>query len=156
MKKSSKNRVTNWGVFRLREKKANFYMRIYLLLILVFCHFFGFTQVFDNFSDGEILQNPEWMGDLTNFMVNDAQQLQLVAEGAGSSMLVTTNSLIDSTEWNFRVKLSFSPSSNNNARIYLASDNQDLNANLNGYFLQLGESGSGDALELFRQSGSGV
>ena len=54
------------------------------------------------------------------------------------------------------IRLNFSPSSSNYARVYLASDQQDLQQALNGYFLQFGESLSNDAIELFRQSGTTI
>ena len=38
----------------------------------------------------------------------------------------------------------------NNGRIYLTSDNADLTSTQNGYYIQLGESGSTDALRLFK------
>jgi len=131
-------------------------MRKILFFILIIGFLFAKSQVIDDFSDGNISQEPAWQGNMSDFQVNTSGQLQLNAEGTGTSYLWTSNSLIDSTEWNFWIKLSFSPSSNNNAKIYLASDKSDLGENLNGYYLQMGESGSVDAIELFRQSGSSV
>jgi hypothetical protein len=58
-------------------------------------------------------------------------------------------------EWQFFIKLSFSPSDNNNARIYLVSDQSSLENPLNGYYLQFGENLANDAIELFRQTGTG-
>ncbi len=115
------------------------------------------AQISESFEDGDFTQNPQWLGDEAQFIVNDDFQLQLSNEGlSDTSYLVTSNSFIDSTSWEFSIKLSFSPSSNNNARVYLVSDQQDLSTPLNGYFLQFGESLSDDAIELFRQNGTEI
>jgi hypothetical protein len=113
-----------------------------------------FGQVFDNFEDGDFTNNPTWTGNQDRFQVNSNFQLQLNHEGEASiSSLQTSNQLVDSTSWEFYIKQSFSPSSNNNARVYLVSNQEDLQGSLNGYFLQFGESGSSDAIELFKQEG---
>ena len=127
-----------------------FFLIFFLLPTLIL------AQVTDDFEDGDFTQNPSWTGTETNFIVNTSNQLQLNDITANNSYLVTANSLATDCEWRCWVKLSFSPSANNNARVYLLSDQSDLTQALNGYFLQLGESGSSDAIELFRQEGETV
>lgn len=112
------------------------------------------AQVSDDFSDGDFTNNPSWNGDQAQFSVNTSKQLQLTSTGDNISSLSTAAALSDSTEWNIWVKLAFSPSDNNNARIYLVSDQSNLEGLLNGYYLKLGEAGSLDAIELDRQSGN--
>ncbi len=127
------------------------------LLLSVFCSpLFSMAQISESFSDSNFSHNPEWFGDVNQFTINDKGQLQLYAEGAGSSYLSTENAYINNCEWQFYVRLSFSPSANNQARVYLCSDQVDLSSDLNGYFIQLGESGSEDAIELFRQNGQNL
>ncbi len=111
------------------------------------------AQFIDDFSDGNFTSDPAWNGDTTKFKVNSNFQLQLNDDTEEESYLATSNHDMISTEWQFWIKLSFSPSANNNARVYLVSDNNNLQSDLNGYFLQFGESGLEDAIELFRQSG---
>ena len=134
-------------------------MRKFLALALLFfianvC----VAQLADNFSDGDFTVNPPWLGSTTNFIVNGSNQLQLNNTVAGTSYLSTPFSLADlsqvNTEWQVYVKQTFSPSGSNFGRVYLTSDQTDLTQPLNGYYLQFGESGSLDAVELFRQSGS--
>lgn len=100
--------------------------------------------------------NPAWVGTTALFTVNTSQQLQLNATAAGTAFLATAfaETSLDQTEWEFWVRLNFAPSASNFARIYLAADQSNLTQNLNGYYLQLGEAGSADAVELFRQSGA--
>ena len=124
----------------------------YLISLFILCPFLVFAQIIDDFSDGDFTQDPAWFGNQDKFIVNDDFKLQLMDTEAGTAILSTSNFMAINCEWRFWVKLSFSPSSNNNARIYLVSDNSDLTASLKGYFLQLGESGSNDAIELFRQN----
>ncbi len=113
------------------------------------------AQINENFSDGDFSGNPVWTGTDSHFRVNSSFQLQLFNEGnSATSWLQTPNSLVDSTSWEFYIKLSFSPSDNNNARVYLVSDQSDLSGPLNGYFLQFGEALSSDAIELFKQTGT--
>ena len=48
----------------------------------------------------------------------------------------------------------FLPSSSNNSKIYLSANNSDLSLVTDGYYLQLGESGSNDAIRLFKLDNS--
>jgi hypothetical protein len=113
------------------------------------------AQVTDNFSDGDFTSSPSWSGDATEFIVNATQQLQLNNTVAGASYLSTLSpaSSLDNTEWRFYIKQTFAPSGSNYGRVYLASDQANLEGSLNGYYLQFGEAGSLDAVELFRQTG---
>jgi lamin tail-like protein/CHU domain-containing protein len=128
--------------------------RLLLSMLFLLSFLSSFSQVTDNFSDGNFSSDPVWNGNADQFIVNTSLQLQLSAEGSGESYLSTINHSINDVEWQFWAKLSFSPSANNNARVYLISDKENLNDSLNAYFLQLGEAGAEDAIELFRQSGT--
>lgn len=125
----------------------------FLLVPLVFLCYLVSGQITDNFSDGDFTQNPTWQGDVANFVVNAAGELQLMAPGAGSSTLVVAGNITDTSVWNLHFRLAFAPSTSNLLRIYLLADQADL-ANANGYFLEIGENGSLDALRFFRQDGS--
>lgn len=126
----------------------------HLLTFLLLFNFFASAQVADDFADGNFTENPAWTGEEALFIVNDSKQLQLNDTTERTAYLSTVNTIGTNAEWHFWVKLSFSPSSNNNARIYLVSNSEDIAQSLNGYFLQLGETGSNDAIELFRQTGT--
>jgi len=126
--------------------------QIYLLVFVLLSNLI-MSQTSDDFEDGNFTENPEWTGDQQLFKVNSSFQLQLNDTTANQAYLSTTNSMMINTEWQCWLKLSFSPSGNNYARYYLVSDNEDLTGLVNGYFLQFGELGSGDAIELFRQDG---
>ncbi len=131
-------------------------MRLFLTLFFLFVLNAAQAQLTDNFSDGDFVNNPAWAGDDTSFLVNANFELQSNGPQASSALyLATPNTLIDSTEWNFLVKLGFNPSSTNYVRVYLVSDQQNLKGSLNGYFVQLGEAGTApDSIDIFKQTGT--
>ncbi|HEV7230326.1 MAG TPA: lamin tail domain-containing protein, partial [Bacteroidia bacterium] len=112
-------------------------------------------EITDDFSDGDFSNNPSWKGDSAFFIINASFQLQLKGNGPGVSSLVIPSpfSKLWNNEWRFWIRENFSPSASNFGRVYLVSDKDSLKDNLNGYYLQFGEAGSNDAVELFRQSG---
>lgn len=113
------------------------------------------AQVTDNFSDGDFTASPPWTGDQSQFIV-DNERLRLNGTGTDSSSLVTVfpDSIIPGMEWQFRIKLNFSPSSSNYARYYLYCNSPLPEGPVQGIFLQFGESGSNDAVELYLQDGN--
>lgn len=114
----------------------------------------AFGQVSDDFSDGNITSNPVWSGNTSQFYVNAAKQLQTSSSTIAQTVsLVTANVLVLNAKWEFFIQMNFDPSTSNQARIYLISDNQDLKGSLNGYFIQIGESGNTDSYGLYKQSG---
>ncbi|HMU20198.1 MAG TPA: lamin tail domain-containing protein [Bacteroidia bacterium] len=127
-----------------------------LLLFFAMIPFLGLAQITDNFSDGDFTANPAWNGDNSQYIVNASQQLQLNSTGAATSYLALTTSMptLDNTAWQFYIKLNFAPSSSNYSRVYLVSDQQNLKGALNGYYVQFGETGSNDAIEIFKQTGT--
>lgn len=111
------------------------------------------AQITDDFSDGNFTENPAWTGETGEFTVNAAGELQLNAPDAGNSVLAVGGAIPDSAVWLLRVRLEFAPSATNLLRIYLMADQADLLA-ANGYYLEIGENGTADALRLFRQDGA--
>lgn len=114
------------------------------------------AQIIEEFSDGNLTQNPTWLGDLAQFTINTNYHLQLNSNGSDSSHLSFASPLnsADSLQWEIGVQQSFSPSSQNYGRVYLTSDNANLELPLNGYYVQFGETGSNDAICIFRQTGN--
>lgn len=110
------------------------------------------AQITDDFSDGDFTQNPVWTGDVANFIVNAGGELQLSAPDAGVSVLSVQGNIADSAVWLLDVRLEFAPSAANLLRIYLLADQADL-SQANGYFLEIGENGSSDAIRFYRQDG---
>jgi len=115
------------------------------------------AQFSETFNDGDFTSNPQWQGETSKFMVNASYQLQLNdATPSDIAHLSTSVSMADSTVWTFYLKLNFSPSANNRVRVYLQSNQADLEGSLQGYFIQIGQSGSSDGIDLYRQNGSNI
>lgn len=113
------------------------------------------AQLTDNFTDGDFTTNPTWVGDVTEFQINVSNELQSNGPAATASLhLSTANTQFENTIWEFWVKLDFSPSTSNFARIYLMSNQADLENDLNGYYIRIGESGSSDGIDFYKQEGA--
>ena len=126
----------------------------FLLIFVTIFPFFLSAQISEEFTDGDFTNSPTWQGDETDFAVN-SEMLQVTATVAGNSYLSTPTPISDSTFWEFLVELDFNPSTNGNfPKYYLSSDNPDLETDLNGYYLRIGETGSLDAFEIYRQNGN--
>jgi len=111
-------------------------------------------QFVDSFDDGNLEVAPEWTGTSANFSV-EAGVLKLNAAPVTSvSYLSTPSSSINDATWQFDVVLDFNPSSSNYLKIYLVSDQADLNLDLNGYYIQIG--GTPDEVSLYYQSNDEV
>jgi hypothetical protein len=128
---------------------------ILLSLFLIARAPYGFSQISDDFSDGDFSNNPAWAGDASKFEVNGAKQLHLNAPAVtDTAYLSIPNTAINNIEWDFFFRLDFSPSASNYLKVYLVSDQQNLKQQLNGYFLKVGENGSNDAIDLYLQQGN--
>lgn len=124
--------------------------------LLCFIPLINFAQVSDDFFDGDFSNNPTWIGDVSEFIVNANFQLQSNGPAATATLhLATASTFATNCEWRFWVRCAFNPSTSNFARIYLISDQADLEGSLNGYFIQIGGvTGSVDAIDLYRQDGN--
>ncbi|MDR1950793.1 MAG: lamin tail domain-containing protein, partial [Bacteroidales bacterium] len=128
-------------------------MKKQILILCIFCPLMSFGQVFELFKHRDSL-NHQWFGDTAYFFPDKGK---LLLEGPQSSSMLyyaTQNTLCDSVEWNFSIELAFNPSSTNYVRVYLMSDKNDLKSALNGYFVQLGQTGGKNNLQFFRQQGT--
>ena len=125
-----------------------------LLFIFIALPLLGFGQFTDDFSDGDFTNTPIWTGDVGRFEV-DTNSLHLNDSAASTSSLVTQSQAIINGEWIFNVKMDFSPSTNNFAKVYLASDMVNLSGALNGMYVKVGgQSGNIDDISLYTQTGT--
>lgn len=125
-----------------------------LLLLLFLFPAIASGQFSDNFSDGNFNANPVWVGDTDKFIV-ESGVLRLNDNVAGQSYLATPSALALDAQWEFWVRIAFSPSNQNHPKIYLISNVQNLRGPLNGYYIQVGRDGTDNKrLFLFRQDGT--
>lgn len=118
------------------------------LFIYFFCVFEISAQFYEDFSSEDFSTN-NWQGDLLRFKYSTSTAipasmrpaLQLNDTQANTSYICApyNMSFTDSVEWNFWIKLSFTPTANNFARVYIVSDVLNITGNVNGYFVGIGE-----------------
>ncbi|MEP0366568.1 MAG: lamin tail domain-containing protein [Cyclobacteriaceae bacterium] len=125
-------------------------------IILLFC-INAFSQVADDFSDGDFTNGQLWSGDDAEFQIIGGQLNSLGPSASAELYLSTPNTLIDNTVWEFFIQINGSaPSGSNKVRVYLVSDITDLEGDVDGYYLEIGQSND-DFLNLKRSdAGSGT
>jgi hypothetical protein len=128
---------------------------ISILFLIIWISNSGFSQTLqDDFSDGDFTLNPTWSGTSADFIINVADELHTDNLGvSATSELSTAAAIQDSTFWEFYVRMDFSPSTSNYTRVYLQSDEATLSNTSDGYYLQIGASGSSDSIEIYRVDG---
>lgn len=132
-------------------------MRKILWMVGIFLNSFAFSQVSEGFNDGELLHQPEWIGDTGRFIVNANKQLQSkLYPKSDTAFLATSNEYILNTVWEFYLQINVDPSTSNQLRIHLTSDKLSLDSLGNGYFLQVGETGANDSYDLYKKSGKSI
>ncbi len=132
-------------------------MRKILLMVGIFLNSFAFSQVAENFSDGEVLHHPQWVKDTGRFIVNTNKQLQSKTfHRSDTAFMATPNTYLLNTSWEFYVQINTDPSTSNQMRIYLAFDKSNLDSSGNGYFIQIGETGAQDSYDLYRKNGKSI
>ncbi len=128
-------------------------MHLRLLIGYLFFQIAANCQFNDDFSDGDFSKDPKWIGDTSLFMVNHSEELQLLDTGYAKTAYLSTNcAVVYDAFWKFSVRLNFNPSSSNFCKIYLGSDQVELNSPLRGHYILVG--GSKDNVSLYRQNGT--
>jgi len=122
------------------------------LFFVFFVPVLCFSQVNENFSDGDFTDHPTWTGTTSNFIVNPSFQLQSQAKVSSTSFLFTPSEAFDDASWECSLKITYNPSAYNYASVYLASDRDDITAGCNGYYVQVG--GTNDEVSLYLQEGT--
>ena len=120
-------------------------------VLIFFLPFFVQSQVIDNFNDGDFSNNPVWLGDITSFNIESSQ---LHSNGSSTTSdtiyLSTSNSMIDSAEWNFLIDLKFNPTSTTFVRVYLVANQSDLSLVTDAYYIQIGQTNS-DTIKFYKK-----
>ncbi len=110
------------------------------------------AQFTEDFSDGDLTNNPTWSSDTIKFQVVNGQ-LQSNSTVINNTFYLSTPSMQSlNAQWEIYVKLDFSTSSANYVDIYLMASQQNLKLPLNGYFVRIG--GTPDEISLYRRDGS--
>ncbi len=109
-----------------------------MLFIALFVQSLSYSQVSDDFLDGNLTENPAWLGDVGKFEVDAGKHLHLSAERAsGTARLFTLSESSYNTSWEFYIQMNFKPGVDNNVRMYLCADTTDT-GKLWGLCLRIG------------------
>ena len=103
-------------------------LRRLALALLILSPQTALCQLCEDFSDGEMSNNPSWSGDSNDFRINSNRQLQLYANQAGASQLSFPYALpdADTVEWTLWLRMGFTPTTSNYAIVALYADSSDL------------------------------
>ena len=116
------------------------------------------AQWIENFSDGELSQNPTWTGDTDEFLVDASFLLQSNGDTISSTnreiYIATPSIALVNAQWEFFVNPKAATSSNNRMDVFLTSNNEILSGDNQGYFVRIG--GTPDEVALFRKDGLGI
>ena len=83
-----------------------------LLCVALILPYYISGQVYDNFSDGDFTNNPNWFGLQNHFEIDSEYRLHLNAPSENaSSHLCLSSDIIENAAWEINVKLTFNPSS---------------------------------------------
>ncbi len=94
-----------------------------MLIMAFFATFPVFSQISDDFSDGDFTTNPVWWGDAGKFVVDEQFRLQLSApKETSTAQLFTSSSSALSTVWEFDVIMNTKPTTGNYVKVYLCAD----------------------------------
>ena len=118
-------------------------MRFILTTIFIFTISLAYSQVADNFADGDFTNTPQWTGDDSVFVIvpvatnNQLRSNKTIA--SSSFYLSTPNALTNDCQWEFFANLQFNTSGANYVDVFLTSDNANLQfASSSGYFVRIG------------------
>lgn len=118
-------------------------------LLLLFCLFNAlnvFSQIFDDFEDGDLSSNPEWIGNLSDFTILNSQLKSNSSTPNSTFYLSTPCEMEQFMQWDVFIKLNFNPSSVNYIDYVLMSDSEDIRNFRNGIYIRCG--GSQDDVSL--------
>ncbi len=113
----------------------------------------GFGQISEDFSDGDFTNIPTWTGDDSLFRINPNFELQLNdtnASGSNESYLSTPSKSIKNAVWEFKFQIANTTSSQNYIKAFLVCNQRDVSGNVNGYYVQLGN--TPDEVSLYKTS----
>lgn len=115
-------------------------LRFVLSLFLCCAYSFVFSQLTDDFSDGNFTASPAWSGDVAvwEVLANELHLNNAAPAANNFSYLSTPSAAVCNGVWEFHLRLNFVPSSTNLVDVFLVSDIANMSSTLNGYCVRLG------------------
>jgi len=122
----------------------------------------------DDFSDGDFLANPTWLGNTNVYSVNngvlelDNPAPDTQTPNMSSIYTESAFSSLNNCEWRFSIDHGFDGSASNQSRVYLLSNNPATSfsgigsSGVVGYYLLFGEANSADVIRFYYDDGASV
>ncbi|MEQ6121801.1 lamin tail domain-containing protein [Reichenbachiella sp. MALMAid0571] len=129
--------------------------KVVLVVFLTLSPFVVKAQFNEDFSDGDFTNNPVWSGDVGEFEIESTQLNSNGPDETSVLFLSTPSSIFDQAIWEFLIDLRFAPSGSNKVRVYLASNQENLETDLDGYYIEIGQSNE-DYIKFFRHDANGT
>lgn len=128
--------------------------RILSILILLSLFNKTYSQITDDFTDGDFTSNPGWTLSAASDFTVAATQLKSANTTSNSAFYISTpNTMATNCQWEFYVNLQFNTSGTNYVDAYLVSDAANLlSTSINGYFVRIGN--TLDEICLYKRSGT--
>lgn len=116
----------------------------------------SYAQFVEDFSDGDFTNNPAWVGNTGDWIVNASKQLQSNNTVANAAFYLSTASTLATTaQWEFWCQITFNPSSANYIDVFLTASASDITqAATTGYFVKIGN--TNDEICLYRKNANGT
>ncbi|WP_441000323.1 lamin tail domain-containing protein [Fodinibius sp. SL11] len=123
------------------------------IFISITSSLFAQTIIIDeSFSDGDYTNNPTWTDKESKHIVDASNTLQLDAPAVADEAVIGTTSSAAYGEWEALINMDFATSSTSLARFYIISDTESIKSNVNGYYIEVGN--TPDEVSLYRQDGN--
>ena len=116
--------------------------------MLILSYFNSFGQFNEDFSDNDLLINPQWIGDVTKFNTIDSKLHSNSNITSDQFYISTKNKSVLESEWKISLNCDFKTSSANYIDIFLASDSVDPSKANHAYFIRVGD--TKDDISMYR------
>ncbi len=141
-------------------------IRSFVYIVFISCFYRIEAQLIENFDDGDFKDGIPLYWDVSqvsggdDFVISNGE-VRSNGPDATDAIYFSTNLDIDfnnyDASWSFKVRYEGgAPSSGNSMIIYLMSNQPDLTDSPEGYYIKMGENGSGDGVDLFATSGDKI
>jgi hypothetical protein len=91
-------------------------------VLLIIFHLNSAGQFNEDFSDNDLLTNPQWIGNLDKFIIEEGKLRSNITTTSDEFYISTPSQSVLETEWQISLDLDFKTSSANYIDIFLASD----------------------------------
>lgn len=107
--------------------------------LLIICHLYSAGQFNEDFSDNDLLTNPQWIGNLDKFIIEEDKLRSNSTITSDEFYISTPSQFVLETEWQISLDIDFKTSSANYIDIFLASDSANPSKAKQAYFIWIGD-----------------